>query len=191
MSNVAEQIESLRRCIAPVVGALGLELYDVELHGSGPQRVLRVTVDREGGVDIDAVADATRAVSTALDNDSSLEGPSIEGPSLDGPYLLEVSSPGIERSLRLPAHYAGALGSVVSVKLRTLDGTRRVHGTLVESDDESCTVETEGRRERIAFRDVTQARTVFEWNPEPRPGQRRRARAGASSGVRGSKGAGA
>jgi ribosome maturation factor RimP len=173
VANVDAQVETLRQRLAPAVAALDLELYDVELTGSGKARTLRVTVDRPGGVDLEAITAVTHAVSPLLD----------DAPAPAGPFLLEVSSPGVERVLRTPAHYAGAVGSVVSIKLRADSGTRRVHGTLVEAGAESCTVDVDGAPEQISYADVTQARTVFEWGPQPRPGSRRRAGATASKGV--------
>ena len=176
MANVDEQVETLRRRVAPVVAALDLELYDIELSGAAGSRTLRVTVTREGGVDLDAITAATQAVSPLLD----------EGPAPAGPFLLEVSSPGIERTLRTPAHYAGAVGSTVSIKLRTESGTRRVHGILLEAGADDCVVDVDGEHERVAYADVTQARTVFEWGPQPRPGQKKPAKkdkATASKGV--------
>jgi ribosome maturation factor RimP len=177
MGTTEASVTAVRRALAPVVAGLGLELYDIELQGAGAARTLRVTVDRPGGVDLDSIAEVTRAVSPVLDDE----------PSLTGAYLLEVSSPGVERVLRTPAHYAGAHGTTVSIKVRTEAGTRRVHGVLLDSDDESCRVDVDGEHEEISFSDVTHARTVFEWGPQPRPGQRRRA--GASSGTGKSKGA--
>ena len=86
---------------SPSSAALGLELYDVEISGTGRARVLRVLVDREGGIDLEAIAAATEAVSPLLDQ------PPLDA-ALAGPYTLEVSSPGLERPLRTPAHFAGA-----------------------------------------------------------------------------------
>lgn len=173
VANVDAQVETLRQRLAPAVAALDLELYDVELTGAGKARTLRVTVDRPGGVDLEAITAVTHAVSPMLD----------DAPAPAGPFLLEVSSPGVERVLRTPAHYAGAVGTTVSVKVRTESGTKRVHGMLVDAGPEHCDVEVEGVREHIAYADVTQARTVFEWGPQPRPGQRRGAGAATSKGV--------
>jgi ribosome maturation factor RimP len=183
LSATDATIDTIRDAVAPVIAGLGLDLYDVELHGGGGTRTLRVTVDRPGGVDLDAITDVTRALSPVLDDDRTLAGS----------FLLEVSSPGVERALRTPAHYLGARGSVVSIKVRTDSDTRRVHGTLVDSDDERCTIETDGQREEIRYSDITQARTVFEWGPQPRPGQRGagRAAATASKRARASRGASA
>jgi ribosome maturation factor RimP len=124
----------------------------------------------------------TRALSPVLDDDSTLPGS----------FLLEVSSPGVERTLRTPAHYSGARGCTVSIKVRTESGTERVHGVLVDSDDERCTIETDGKRAELRYSDITQARTVFEWGPQPRPGQRRAGEAAtASKRARASRGASA
>jgi ribosome maturation factor RimP len=154
------QIENLRSVVAPAVAALGLELYDVELLGGAGSRTLRVTVSRPGGVDLDAITEATRAVSPAVD----------AADAIPGSYLLEVSSPGVERALRVPEHYRGALGEQVSVKFHTSEGPRRERGTLVDVDDARVVLENEdGERNEIGLADVTQARTVFEWGPQPKP----------------------
>jgi ribosome maturation factor RimP len=175
-------IDAIRDAVAPVIAGLGLELYDIELNGGGGTRTLRVTIDRAGGVDLDAITDVTRALSPVLDDDSTLPGS----------FLLEVSSPGVERTLRTPAHYSGARGCTVSIKVRTESGTERVHGVLVDSDDERCTIETDGKRAELRFCDITQARTVFEWGPQPRPGQRRAGEAAtAGKRARASRGASA
>jgi len=175
-------IDAIRDAVAPVVAGLGLELYDVELNGGGATRTLRVTIDRAGGVDLDAITDVTRALSPILDDDSTLPGS----------FLLEVSSPGVERTLRTPAHYLGARDCTVSIKVRTETGTDRLHGVLVDSDDEGCTIDTDGRRVQVRYGDITQARTVFEWGPQPRPGQRPAGKAAtASKRARASRGASA
>ena len=130
------------------------------------------------GVDLDAITAVTQAISPILD----------QAPELSGPFLLEVSSPGVERVLRTPAHYKGAIGTTVSIKVRT-DATRRLQGTLVDADAEHCTIEVDGEREQLAYDDITQARTVFEWGPQPRPGQRKAAHGKkAKSGAAASKG---
>jgi ribosome maturation factor RimP len=179
MGTTEQTVTAVRESLAPVVAGLGLALYDVELHGTGKARTLRVTVEREGGVDLDAITDVTRAVSPVLDAE----------PSLSGSYLLEVSSPGLERSLRTATHFAGARDETVSVKFRTEGGTQRVHGVLVDSDDHRCVVEGDDGRHEIAYDDITQARTIFEWGPAPARGSRKPARAAAGSGGGAKKGA--
>jgi ribosome maturation factor RimP len=139
--------------VEPVVAALGLELYDVEVTGSGRSKVVRVLVDREGGIDLDTVGTAAEAVSPVLDGDRLAR-------VLSGPYALEVSSPGVERPLRRPDHFRRAVGSTISVKVPG----RRVRGVLVAADDEAFELAVDDdTQERIPYTDVGQARTVFEW----------------------------
>lgn len=149
--------EQVRALVAPLLEAGGFELYDVEETGA----VLRVLVDRAGGIDLDAVAAATRIVSDALD----------EADALEGPTTLEVSSPGLERPLRTPAHFARALGSKISVKTAPgAAGERRFDGILVEASEDGITVEGDGGVRSVAYDEVERARTVFEWGGQPRPG---------------------
>ena len=150
------RVEQISEAVEPVVAALGIELYDIELLGSGPQQVLRVKIDREGGVDLDTVTEATRAISPVVDE------------LVDGRFTLEVSSPGIERDLRRPVHFQRAVGSVVKVKAHGADGPIRVKGTLVEADDTGFVIKTNDDDEphRITYADATSARTVFEWESQ-------------------------
>ena len=163
--------------LASTVGPLGLELVDVELRPA----LVRVVVDRRQGADLDRIAEATRAVSAALDRHDPFPGHR---------YTLEVTSPGVERPLRRPRDFARAVGETVTVRTRAGgEGERRFTGRLavadttgflLESDeravDDAAGAPTEARR--FAYAEVERARTVFEWGPSsPRPGRTRRARA--------------
>jgi ribosome maturation factor RimP len=159
VSATDTQLEAVRTAVEPAVAALGLDVYDVEILGGPGARTLRVTVTRAGGVDLESITAATHAVSPIVDGTAPI----------GGTYLLEVSSPGVERALRLPAHYTAAIGEEVSVKFHTAAGLRRVRGVLRAFDGVSCVVATDdGGDEQIAIADVTQARTIFEWGPQPR-----------------------
>ncbi len=151
--------DQLSDALTPVVGRLGLDLYDLELQGT----TLVVTVDRPGGVDLEALASATGAVSRALDDLDPVSGR----------YTLEVTSPGLERRLRTPTHYRRAVGEEVTV--RTRPGTasaRRLTGTLVSATDDGLRVEGDdvpGGGCDVAYDDVERARTVFRWGAQPAP----------------------
>jgi ribosome maturation factor RimP len=149
--------ERVRTLVSPLLADLGLEIYDLE-HAGG---VLRVTIDREGGVDLDTIALATRIVSRELDHSDPIPGR----------YTLEVTSPGLERTLRTPAHFAGAVGTVVNVRtVPEAEGERRAKGELVAADDDGITVRQENGVTRfVRYEDIERARTVFEWGPTPRP----------------------
>ena len=95
---------------------------------------------------------------------------------LNGPYLLEVSSPGLERPLRTPEHFAGAIGQTVSISHHTDAGPRRRTRRLVDAGERRLLVEVDGEREEIAYDAITKAHTVFEWGPAPRQRAKRRTR---------------
>jgi ribosome maturation factor RimP len=146
--SVTERVHAL---VEPLLAAHDVEVVDVEQLGA----TLRVTVDRPGGIDLDAVSEATLVVSDALDRHDPLPGR----------YTLEVSSPGLERPLRTPAHFQRFVGSDVAVKTRPeIEGDRRVEGTLESADDDGFVVA--GRR--LSYDDVEKARTVFVWEPAER-----------------------
>jgi ribosome maturation factor RimP len=151
--------DRLRDVIEPVVTGLGLDLFDLE-YGGG---VLRVTVDRSDGLDLDALAAATRAVSRALD----------DADPIAGHYTLEVSSPGLERTLRTPAHFRWAVGKQVSVKtVAGFEGERRLRGTIRTADDDGVVLvgAAPDDEHRLQYDDIEKARTVFEWGGEPKRG---------------------
>jgi len=158
----------VRELVLPIASDLGLELYDVEQHGA----TLRVTLDTPpgspSGVTLDELALASRLVSRDLDHHDPVPGH----------YTLEVTSPGVERALRTPAHFRREIGKVVAIRLADVGhDDRRVTGTLVAADDTSATVAVDGPEgpvhRVIAYDQIDRARTVFEWGPAPKPGSKR------------------
>ena len=163
---MAQQSERLVAVLEPIVRDLGLELYDVEVGGTARARTLRVLVDRDGGVDLDAITKATQALAPVLDGDGEIAR------VLPGSYLLEVSSPGLERPLRTPAHFARAIGTTISLKSRDAEGAvSRRHAVLAAADDDGVEIEIHGARERVEYDDIVASHTVFEWGPAPKPGK--------------------
>jgi ribosome maturation factor RimP len=186
---VAERSDAVATALEPVLAALGLDLYDLELRGTGPSRLLKVTIDRRradgtSGIDLDAISAATDAINPVLDELSTGSDPAVVA-MLRGPYLLEVTSPGVERTLRTPAHFRGAVGTAVSLKTRTGGETQRHRGVLTAADDGGVELDADdGTRVSIAYSDITQARTLFEWGPPSQPAKRAaRAKTKSASGV--------
>lgn len=143
--------------LSPVLEASGLELVDVVVGGAQVQ----VTVDRPGGVDLDSLAQANLELSRALDRLDPFPGS----------YTLEVSSPGLERRLRTPAHFVRAVGETVTVRTRPSDGepAQRLRGVLRRADEHGVTLEgpeVPGGSFELGFERIDRARTVFEWGPE-------------------------
>jgi ribosome maturation factor RimP len=148
-------VDRVRSIVEPLLAEDGLDCFDVEFAGGR----LVVLADREGGVDLDALTSATHRISDALDRLDPVPG---------GRYILEVSSPGLERRLRTPDHFRRFVGSTVSVKtVPTAAGERRVRGVLAAADEAGITI---GDR-RIGYDEIDRAQTVFEWGPGPKPGK--------------------
>ena len=139
--------------------ALGLDLEGVELTPAGRRRVLRIAVDRDGGVTLDDVAAATKEVSRLLD-ESDVMG--------EQPYLLEVSSPGTDRPLTHARHWRRNVGRLVAVT--TTDG-RSLTGRVVEAGEERVVLDVDGDRRELALDTVANARVQVEFNrPADAPG---------------------
>lgn len=163
--NVQEQVLEL---LAPIVATLSVELYDVEFSGS----TLRVLVeDTAGAITTDRLAQVNRLISPILDQHDPIPGR----------YTLEVSSPGLERPLKRPAHLQRAVGEEVLVKMESSVKPRRYKGRLTafEPDTHEIVVEAaevdgvpaaEPEAHRLDMASVATIRTVFSWGPGPKPG---------------------
>ncbi|HTT92497.1 MAG TPA: ribosome maturation factor RimP [Acidimicrobiales bacterium] len=149
--------EQIAEALRPAVQAAGLEIWDVERSGA----TVRVLVEGPGGVDLESISRVTSAISATLDQHDEL----VPG----GRYMLEVSSPGLERRLRYPGHFARYVGEEVTVKtVEPVNDTRRLRGTLTSAsaDDITLRVNTsadETSEIRVPMASVERANTVFEW----------------------------
>lgn len=153
--------DNVRMLCEPVAQDLGIEIYDIERAGG----ILRISVDQPGGIPMDLVTEATRRISRLLD----------EHDPIPGSYTLEVGSPGLERNLRTPAHFAWAVGRLVSIRTRFAgEDPRRIRATVLAADDDGITVELAdgGGQRRLTYPEIDRARSVFEWGPTPKSGSR-------------------
>lgn len=147
----------LEEIVRPAVEARGLELVEVAFHRQDGRRTLRVTVDREGGIDLESIAQLSESISRLLD----------ERHEVRGPFTLEVSSPGVERPLREPRDFARRVGERVKVKLaRPVEGSRTVHGTIVFAGPGDVQISTEQGPRSVAYEEISSARTIFEWGDD-------------------------
>ena len=145
MTAVSTDTDTLTNALSPILQARGLDLVDVELQGAQ----LTVFVDREGGINLDELGDATRDVSAALD----------EIDPIPGRCTLSVSSPGLERRLRTPAHFARFVGDRIWMELKVpRDGRRRYTGQLVASDGTAVELNVDGAMVRVPFDEISRAR---------------------------------
>lgn len=160
-------LQRVRTLVTPIIADLKLDLYDLEFRGG----TLRVTIDTppnsEDGVNLEQIALATRLISRELDHEDPVPGH----------YTLEVTSPGLERTLRLPEHFHREIGKTVAIRLRdTTNESRRVQGVLVAATDTEATIRAEEPAadgsfpERVvAYDQIDRAKTVFVWGPTPKP----------------------
>ncbi len=161
--SAASEIDRMHALVGPIASDLSLDVYDIERRGA----TIRITLDTlpgsEGGITLDSLSLATRLISRELDHEDPIAGQ----------YTLEVTSPGLERQLRTPAHFRREVGKTISVRLRdALADPRRLQGTLVSADDRCATLLLDDGTERtVVITEIDKARTVFEWGPKPKPGK--------------------
>ena len=132
--------------------ALGLDIEAVEITPAGKRRILRVAVDKDGGVTLDEVAEATRETNRVLD-DSDVMG--------EQPYTLEVTSRGVDRPLTLPRHWRRNAGRLVKVTFA--DGKAAI-GRIIDSNDGAVTLEVSGSKQEVAYAEVKKALVQVEFN---------------------------
>jgi len=137
------------------LAATGLDVEAIDLTPAGKRRLLRVAVDKDGGVTLDDIAEATKEVSRVLDGP---EGSDVMG---EQPYTLEVTSPGTDRPLTHPRHWRRNQGRLVKA---TLADGRTVTGRITDSDDTRAVLDVDGNRDEIAFVDVKKAKIQIEFN---------------------------
>jgi ribosome maturation factor RimP len=137
----------LRPVVEPVVAAAGYDLEDVTTTAAGRRSVVRVVVDRDGGVDLDDVAELSRAISQRLDD---------ADPVGDAAYTLEVTSPGVDRPLTEPRHWRRNVGRLVET------GGRK--GRIKEVTDDGVVIDVDGETETISFEQRPEGRVVIEFS---------------------------
>ena len=141
----------LEKMLQPAIERLGYELSDLEVRFGGNNGVVRIFIDKPGGIDLDDCKKVSLTVSALLDVDDPLPGQ----------YQLEVSSPGLDRKLTKTAHFQRFNGEIVKVQMRLpIQGRKRFRGTLVASDDENIVVEVDGESHTLPMATIDTARLV-------------------------------
>ena len=146
--------ERIAELLEPVLAKAGLDLEAVELTPAGKRRVLRVVVDSDDGVDLDMVGEVSQDVNEALDA-SDVMG--------ETPYVLEVTSPGVDRPLTMPRHWRRSRGRLVKVNL--VEGGD-LTGRVTESDDQGVTLDVKGRSRTLAYDKIAKAKVQVEFRRE-------------------------
>lgn len=151
--NIASVVHDL---VLPVADELGYTLWDVEYVKEGAEMILRITIDKEGGISIDDCEKMHRTIDPILD----------EADPIECSYRLEVSSPGIERTLKTDAHIESCLGWKVEIKLFAPleDGRKTLTGKLLGQNEDGVGLELDGEGDVTVPRSaIAKIRTVFDW----------------------------
>ena len=157
MDTAIDCIRRVWELAAPVAHSEGLEIVDIELKSEGGRsgRVLRLYLDKEGGPNVDELGRVTRELSDLLD----------EHDMVDGAYTLEVSSPGINRPLKRPEHFARFVGKQVRVRTRDpINGRRSFLGQLLEVTPDKIAVNQDGTRCDIPFAAIEKSNYEHDWS---------------------------
>jgi ribosome maturation factor RimP len=143
--------EELTRLLEPTIEQLGYELADLELKLAGRDSLVRVFIDKPEGVGLEDCETVSRQVSAVLD---------VEDP-VPGHYVLEVSSPGLDRKLTKPAHYRRYVGDEVRVQLRfPIEGRRKFRGRLTAASEETIQIDVDGQLHELPIASIDTARLV-------------------------------
>lgn len=147
--------QRVRELAGPIAGARGLDLVTVEVKGSGGSRLVRVVVDRKGGVSIGDCQELSRALEHLLD---------AEDP-IDGRYALEVTSPGTDRSMHDQAAFDRAEGRGVLVVCAEAEGerTREVRGVVVAAEPDAVVLDAAGDQVRVPYSQIVKAKQTLPW----------------------------
>jgi ribosome maturation factor RimP len=158
-------LEEVRDLAEAITRRRSIRLWDIELGGQPGRSVVRVFVEADGGIDLDTVTQVSEEISRGLD----LKDP------IPGSYTLEVSSPGLERNLRLPEHFTRSIGREVVVKTKEIvyGNSHRLEGEVIGVDDEKVRIGLSKDEIDIPIEEIKSARTVFEWGERPVPTKKR------------------
>lgn len=151
MSRTSDR-DNLMDALEPAVSARGFELEDVVVTPAGKRRLLRVIVDRDGGVNLDDIAAISTSVSSTLDESDVMGGLS---------YVLEVTSPGVDRPLTQPRHWRRALDRLVTVGIA---GAGDRTGRVTQVDDDGVVLDVDGTDVRASWPDLGLGRVQIEFN---------------------------
>lgn len=155
--SAAKAREHLLDLLGQFVGDAGYDLEDVTVTAAGRRSMVRVTVDRDGGIDLDAVAVISRVISDALDEDTSEPA---GGRTLANEYVLEVSSPGIDRPLTEPRHWRRAVGRIVTVQI----GGKTVTGRVSQVADDGVQLDVGGTPRSTPWPKLGRGKVQIEFN---------------------------
>jgi len=163
MTRPAAAREHLLALLGPVVSAAGYDLEDIAVTSAGRRSLVRVSVDSDTGIDLDAVAEVSRLISETLDGD----GQFASNAAFSGPYVLEVGSPGVDRPLTEPRHWRRAIGRLAKVEV----ADKTLTGRVLAATDTAVTLEVNGAANDYPLAELGAGKVQVEFNraddPDP------------------------
>ena len=157
--QAARGAEQIRSVVEPPVSDAGFDLDDLVISSAGKRRLVRVVLDKDGGVTLDECAEVSREISRVLDEDDVMGSAG---------YTLEVSSRGVSRPLTLPRHWRRSRGRLVAVTIA--DGTT-LRGRVTDNDEEAATLDIDGTTRVLRYDDVAKAVVQVEMTRTPSAGE--------------------
>lgn len=149
--NIETKVQNL---LEPIIENLGYSVYDVLYFKEAKDYILRVVIDKSDGIDINDCEKVNDTINDVLD----------EADYIKDQYLLEVSSPGIERLLRKQEHFEKQIGNKISVKLfKAIDKQKEIVGILKSYNQENLIIEQENKEISVEVKNIAIAKTVFDW----------------------------
>ena len=150
--NIEEKVELL---LKETINNLGYEIYDIIYEKEAKDYYLRILIDNENGISIEDCEKVSNEINDKLD----------EADYIKEQYFLEVSSPGLERTLRKEKHFAQSIDTKILVKLynKAENGKKEIEGILREYNKEFLVIENEDNKIKIYNKNIATVKTVFEW----------------------------
>lgn len=149
--SIETKVENL---LKDIIENLGYELYDVLYLKEGKDYYLRIVIDKEAGIDINDCEKVNDAINDILDDADYIKEQ----------YFLEVSSPGLERTLRKSVHFEKQIGNQILVKLfKAIDKQKELVGILKEYSEDELILEQENKEIKVEVKNIALAKTVFDW----------------------------
>lgn len=151
---MADEEHAVAELARPLATARGVDLVGVEIKGTGGRRLVRVMIDRKGGVELTDIQEVSRELSAALDEEDPVEGA----------YALEVTSPGVDHPLTDHAAFDRVEGRLVTVRRRTEDGPApELRGTVAQAEPDAVVLDVDGEAVRVPYTDIEKATQSLPW----------------------------
>ena len=152
MANIEEKVQKL---VEPIIEKIGYELYDVEYAKEGKNYFLRIFIDKENGIDLNDCEKVNDAITDILDKENYIKDQ----------YFLEVSSPGVERTLWKDKHLMQNIGEQINIKLFKKDenGKKEYCGKLKKFDELNIIIEQDENEIQVERKNIAQIKTVYNW----------------------------